>query len=177
MATPQVLAWLEAFVEAFDLRRLIHFNTRVTDLQPLAQSEANGGRVKGTACVAEQAMPQWSLTSESTQAPEEVSYMVYFQSGLSWASHGGQQDGRIPHATQGCTQTTQVFDAVVVAIGNYHEPNLVRPGGQARHWMAGSSYAGMQRAKGTWHAAGGGRHAELPRDADALPQLPACASI
>ena len=68
-------------MDAFDLRWLIQLNTKVTDLHPLAQTEApaaDSGQMNGAACVAEQALPQWSLTSESFETCEEVRYPVRF---------------------------------------------------------------------------------------------------
>ena len=64
-------AWLDAFVEAFDLRRLIRCSTRVADLRPLVEAgpcAANGSCSNGAACTAAHlGGPRWSLTREDAE--------------------------------------------------------------------------------------------------------------
>ncbi|BDA50060.1 Flavin-containing monooxygenase FMO GS-OX3 [Coccomyxa sp. Obi] len=97
----EVLAFLEAFTEQFGLRPLIRFGTRVTHIEPLDSTEhqqknTDGHRSNGRETHDVYSPPQWAVTSEPVPASL------------------GQVSGR----------QTEVYDAVVVAVGNYHEPNL-----------------------------------------------------
>ncbi|CAL8465411.1 g4947 [Coccomyxa elongata] len=96
----EVLSFLEAFTEEFGVRPLIRFDTRVTHIEPLhtteQQQKNNGLRSNGRETDDVYSPPQWAVTSEPV------------------STFNGQVLGR----------QTEVFDAVVVAVGNFSEPNL-----------------------------------------------------
>ena len=165
-------------MEAFDLRRLVRFNTRVTDLRPLTEPEpcaANGCRTAEAACGIEHMIgPRWSLTREDANNSEVgcLSWLVLCNPGQCMCPVTPHTER---YAVQATGRVTEVFDAVIVAVGNYHEPNLVCNYLpliiNKDHRMVGLSSILL------WFAAGRGGHAHLPRSADALPQLPACRGL
>ena len=62
----QLLLWLEAFVDAFDLRPLISFGSRVVDIAPLSNPIANTGQrsCKDAQALQQHPQPQWVVTTE-----------------------------------------------------------------------------------------------------------------
>ena len=62
----QMLLWLEAFVDAHNLRPLIHFNRRVVDITPvqIPYVEAGDCHGKGTEALQERTQQQWVVRTE-----------------------------------------------------------------------------------------------------------------
>ena len=63
-----MLLWLEAFVDAHDLRSLIHFNRRVVDIMPvqIPYVEAGDCHSKGAEALQERTQQQWVVRTAPT---------------------------------------------------------------------------------------------------------------
>eukprot|EP00798_Chlamydomonas_sp_ICE-L_P014527 gene14527-20558_t len=110
----EVRAYLDAYAAHFDLHGMIRLNTQVLHVDPI--NSAAGGHITVNGAVAASpgitsSGPRWRVVT-STLSPHD-------------------------NARPSTTQAEELFDAVVVANGHYHEPNLPSVAGM-------DSYAGLQ---------------------------------
>ena len=97
-------AYLDAFADAFDLKRLVRFHTRVLEAEPVA-TDVSLPEETSESSDAHPARHQWRLTSEPLPPATDASPA---------ASADGASGG----------STTELFDGLVVCNGHYSEPRL-----------------------------------------------------
>ena len=108
-------AYLAAFADAFDLKKLVRFSTTVLRAEPMPWADA---AVFGDVTDADGAAPalnfRWRLTSAPVQHEDATS--------------------ALPNSQGMSASTVEVFDSLVVCNGHYTEPRLPHAEGMAPHF-------------------------------------------
>lgn len=117
----QVRAYLNAFADAFDLKRLVRFSTKVLRTEPIISDAAFPGKTIDASCKALTQGPRWRLFSAPVQPESETS-------------------SDSPSDTAVDISSVEVFDALVVCNGHYTEPRLPHTEGEASSLAIACSY-------------------------------------
>lgn len=144
MLVPQILAYLEAFADRFQLHQHIKLNTRVLKVDPVAadtvQQTPHGADNPCNGMTPMRQHPIGSTTPSNAIQPEQAvvhgSLQCHCQASaaLQWkvTTHSAQMAASGQEQLDGPQQQQQqewLFDAVVSCVGIFSEPNLpqVRP--------------------------------------------------
>ncbi|KAL0040489.1 hypothetical protein WJX77_008534 [Trebouxia sp. C0004] len=174
----EVQAWLEVFAARFQLRQYIRFNSQIVSLRPITSAAVESNSelpaslntvprwkliaqtvtVKQAAQRAEQAPHATEANGAKNQAePADPAASQPIADNDSLAADVEQQGSAESRRTaesqsgpSGCTEYD--FDAVLVCVGNYHQPNLPEIKGMddfeglqmhAHNYRSSSIFAGM----------------------------------
>ncbi|KAG2443029.1 hypothetical protein HYH02_009444 [Chlamydomonas schloesseri] len=139
----EVLGYLEAFADFYQLKPLVRYHTRVLAVEPVAAAEpasaaGSSGATTGSEADAnkkeeEEEEVVWSVTSERLASNGRA----------STSSAGGSADGDIGRDSGSLAQEREMYDAVVVCNGHYAEPRLPDPD-QVRGLLPPGHFPGQQ---------------------------------